>query len=146
MRVWKLSDAQIKFPLLAKRDKRKIGSEFFTDGGVYYSSAARFPGEYLSEFGMNSEGKCFYTAYIGVYNKETIDEPGKKLAQKIRDCIWRSDWDINEIEDDSPGSKDFYLSMTYKPVDNMVYVMRKKNKDTDNYSLVITMFRFTPLK
>lgn len=142
---WRKDYTVIKFPLKDKRQKPAIGHGFLESGGLdkgtgaYYSSSATLPGEYASEFGIDNEGKCFYTAYMGPYSKDDIDKEGKKLKDVFLSCINGADWQISDMPD-------IYLYVSYRRVDIPVQILKMTIKNSDMYRLVISMFRFTPLK
>jgi hypothetical protein len=145
---WRKDYTVIKFPLKDKRQKPAIGNGLLERGGLdigtgaYYSSNAVLPGEYASEFGIDNEGKCFYTAYMGPYSKEDIDNEGKKLKDVFLSCFHGADWQISDM----PDLPNVYLYVSYRRIDIPVQILKMPIKNSDMYRLVITMFRFTPLK
>ena len=145
MQEWRKDHTDIKFPLKAIRQKPIIGHGFLESGGLdkgtgtYYSSNAVLSAEYASEFGIDMEGKCFYTAYLGPYSNNDIDIAGEKLKELFLSCINGPDWLISAVPN-------VYLSIIYRRIDIPVHIMKMQIKNSDKYKLVITMFRFTPLK
>ena len=138
---WKKNTNKLTFPLLEKRQKPKLSHPLFVNGGTFYSSAVKFEDEIISEFGIDNDGKSFFTAYVGIYKTERIDEEGKKLSQKIISCIDRAKWQIGEATE---GVN--YLYLTYSPVDIVVQILKRKTSQKGYSGLSLTMFRFTPVK
>lgn len=140
MQSWRTNNTAIMHPLSSRRQKPLIGRGLLTGSTrIYYSSSAVIQDEYASELGMDDEGHCSYTAYLGPYSKESIDNKGKRLKDLFLSCIDRVNWKIG----DDPST---YLSISYNPVDVFVSITKMPIKNSDSYRLVVSMFRFTPLK
>jgi hypothetical protein len=140
MKEWRKNYTIEKYPVESKRPRPKLGHSFLDkETAVYYSSSATFTNEYLSEFGIDDNGKCFYMVYFGPYTIENIDKEGKRWKEKFLSCINLSDWQVSDIPD-------VYLQISYNLVDIAVSILKIPIKGTNNFNLVLSMFRFTPIK
>ncbi|SHI01779.1 hypothetical protein SAMN04488109_6816 [Chryseolinea serpens] len=142
---WSRKDTVVSYPLLSQRERAKLGHPMLLgDERRFYSSAASLPLEAASEFGIDNDGHCSYTVYFGSYSKDQIDAEGKKLRDRVLSCLKSTDWTIFD-DKETLDKTQAYLFMSYSRVDIQVAISRTSRKNSDQYWLAMTMFRFTPL-
>ena len=140
MSTWRKSQSSVSYPLMGKRDRPLLSHPFLLGGNrQYYANGANLYGEYASEFGIDDNGVCSFTARIGPFEAEKIDEKGVGLRNEFLGCVNGAHWQISSI-------KDTYLYMTYDSVDVTVSIMKRPISNSTRYALMISMARFTPLK
>jgi len=140
MLEWKESQTTPNTAVGSKIQKPKLTHTFLqTRTASYYSSRVRLPEEYASEFGIDSLGKCSYTAYFGPYSSEDIEKKGDKLKKDFLSCINLQDWTISKVDE-------AFLQVSYKPIDISVTIVKSPAQKKGHYYLVLTIFRFTPVQ